>query len=195
MMYPTPLSSTTVVGSRSSSSTRAIVSPVSSGRPSVTITLNCLPCSTAQRSKAGQGRTGQVGRGMSRAENWVASLATGTPELKQRTAACVMHSPTTESPLPAGLSADPPACLPAATHRRRRLAQHRYHHPRVAVAQHCGALANEALPELCYRRPRPLGCLCTRGSSGETSPSLSSNLGCCLLRSAAEGIDPLPVLG
>ena len=57
IMYPTPLSSTTVVGSRSSSSTRAIVSPVSSGRPSVTITLNCLPCSTARqgRQAGGQG--------------------------------------------------------------------------------------------------------------------------------------------
>lgn len=41
----------TVVGTRISSSTRAMVSPVSSGRPSVTITSNCLPCA-AERGGA-----------------------------------------------------------------------------------------------------------------------------------------------
>lgn len=147
-----------------------------------------------QHSKAGQ--AGRRSGGMSRAEGRVGSLATGTLAHWRRTAGCARHSKLLPSCALLGSPFRPPcrpACLPASqlagTHRRRRPAQHRYHHPRVAVAEHSGALANESLPQLCYRRPRPLGCLCTTGSSGESSMSTQPWLlmadQCC--RRPAEG--------
>ena len=45
-------------------------------------------------------------------------------------------------------------------HRRRRLPQDCYRHTRVAVHQHCAALAHKALPKLRYCGPRSLGRLC-----------------------------------
>ena len=44
MAYATPESRMATTGMRSSSSARAMLSPVSSGLPSVITTLNCTPC-------------------------------------------------------------------------------------------------------------------------------------------------------
>lgn len=124
----------TVVGTRISSSTRAMVSPVSSGRPSVTITSNCLPCA-AERG------------GASSVLAPVASRAAPAPPARRRGRAPAWQ---------------PVRALTRQTraHRCRCLAKDGDGHSRVAVHQHRRPLADETFARLRDRRPRPLRRLC-----------------------------------